>query len=86
MDKIKGYYVHTLALNLVRGPNYMATVKRETDQEGINEIVIRIPFPADFNEEIMARLIEEIATGIYLPRSGATKGLIERGESDGSTD
>ena len=86
MDKVKGYYVHTLALNLVRGPNYMATVKRETDQEGINEIVIRIPFPADFDEDIMARLLEEIGTGIYLPRSGATKGLIEREDKDGPAD
>ena len=78
MDKILGYSVHVLALNLLRGPEYMATVRLERDDKGHKEIAIRISFPSYFTDDVMERLHEEIASGIYLPRSEATRGLSER--------
>ena len=76
--KVIGIPVHVLALNLLCGPNYESTVDLERASDGVREIVIRIPFPRDFPDDTMSRLHEEIANGIYLPRSEATKGLIER--------
>lgn len=78
MDKIPGYSVHVLALNLLRGPEYRATVTLERDDKGYKEIAIRISFPSDFTDDVMTRLHEEIANGIYLPRSEATRGLTEK--------
>ena len=77
--KVVGVPVHFVALNLLRGPNYGGTIALERASDGMQEIVIRIPFPADFSDEVMGRLHEEIANGIYLPRSGATEGLTEKG-------
>ena len=78
MDERIGYLVHHLALNLLRGPSYRATVEHGTGPGGEREIVITIPFPPIFDDATMDRLMEEIAMGIYMPRSDATKGLIER--------
>ena len=81
MDEEKnvvGIPVHFVALNLLRGPDYGGTVDLERASDGVREIVIRIPFPAYFTDEVMGRLHEEIANGIYLPRSEATAGLTER--------
>ena len=76
--KVLAVPVHFLALNLLRGPCYEGTVALERASDGVREIVIRIPFPANFDDDTMSRLHEEIANGIYLPRSEATTGLIER--------
>ena len=76
--KVVGVSVHALALNLLRGPSYGSTVELERTSDGIREIVIRIPFPATFDDDTMWRLHEEIANGMYLPRSEATQGLIEK--------
>mgnify|MGYP001584669770 CR=1 FL=1 len=77
-----GYPVHALALNLLHGPNYGGMVE-QVDTSAARSIIIRIPFPTDFPDDVMARLLEEIATGLYLPRSEATRGLMEKGTTDG---
>ena len=82
MEEIKGFDVHKVAFNLLKGPNYGALVILERSGEGHREITIRIPFPPDFTDDVMARLMDEVTMGIYLPRSDATKGLIERKSDD----
>ena len=83
--KVRGYSVYELALNLLRGPGYQATVKHGRGPGGEREIIITIPFPSVFDDTVMDRLMEEIAMGIYMPQSDATKGLTERkGKDDDS--
>ena len=84
-NMVRGYLVHNLALNLLHGPNYRATVEHGRGPGGEREIIITIPFPPIFDDTVMDRLMEEIAMGIYMPQSDATKGLTERkGKDDDS--
>ena len=78
MGEIKGFHVHQVAINLLRGSDYRVTVLLGQSAEGFREIQITIPFPPDFTDDLMARLMDEVTMGIYLPRSEATKGLTER--------
>jgi len=85
----KVIFLHALARRILQGPNYQGRIECLRDvgegEAKHDEIVLTVPFrfsPDDL--DFIETIFEELSTGLYLPRSSATKGLIKKGESDGN--